>query len=137
MHASPELSPTGLLLHAPELTDGSDPTPAGGGANSTDSGVDVPATARLAYDPLPEGMLSNEQATRMAAVSDILGLRRMLYVANIGDSRAILSHAGKAIRLTEEHTMVNDAETERMNACGMDRGTKRVFGKCCYAALSP
>lgn len=41
-----------------------------------------------------------------------------LYVANAGDSRAVLSRSGKAIELTRDHKPVEPQEKQRIELCG-------------------
>lgn len=53
--------------------------------------------------------------------------KRMLYVANVGDSRAILSHSGEAQRLTIDHKPTNPDEEKRvLDAGGIIGRHKRV-----------
>lgn len=42
--------------------------------------------------------------------------KRWLFIANVGDSRAILSKNGKAIRMTFDHTPEVEEEVERIKA---------------------
>ncbi|GAV66217.1 PP2C domain-containing protein [Cephalotus follicularis] len=56
---------------------------------------------------------------------------RHLYVANVGDSRTIISKAGKAIPLSEDHKPNRSDERERIESAGgvvMWAGTWRVGG---------
>uniref|UniRef100_UPI0025A17D51 PP2C family serine/threonine-protein phosphatase n=1 Tax=Klebsiella pneumoniae TaxID=573 RepID=UPI0025A17D51 len=43
---------------------------------------------------------------------------RMIYVANCGDSRAVLCRAGGALPLTDDHKAAREDETARVEAAG-------------------
>lgn len=51
------------------------------------------------------------------AVVALVGTR-MIYVANCGDSRAVLSRHGQAVPLTEDHKAAREDETARVEAAG-------------------
>lgn len=51
------------------------------------------------------------------AVVALVG-RRMIYVANCGDSRAVLSRDGQAVALTDDHKAAREDETARVEAAG-------------------
>ena len=53
---------------------------------------------------------------------------RMLYSANVGDTRAILSRDGTAIRITFDHKANEQAEIKRIEAAGGFVRGKRVLG---------
>lgn len=53
---------------------------------------------------------------------------KMLYHANVGDSRAILCRDGKAQRLTIDHKPTLDSELARIKSLGGSVTSKRVFG---------
>lgn len=55
---------------------------------------------------------------------------RVLYCANAGDSRAVLSRAGRAIRLTLDHKPSLPSERERIEKCGgwLEGDPPRVMG---------
>ena len=41
-----------------------------------------------------------------------------MWLANVGDSRAVLCEAGRALRLTQDHTPELAGETERVEKVG-------------------
>jgi len=57
-----------------------------------------------------------------------LGLRRVLYTANAGDARAVLSRAGKAVRLTYDHKGADKQEAKRIQDAGGFVLNNRVNG---------
>ena len=44
--------------------------------------------------------------------------RKMCYIANLGDTRAVLSRKGNAESLTKDHKASNVEEIERVKLCG-------------------
>jgi len=56
------------------------------------------------------------------------GAARVLYAANVGDTRAVLCRAGQAIRLTVDHKTTDPAEVKRIEASGGFVVRKRVLG---------
>jgi protein phosphatase PTC1 len=58
-----------------------------------------------------------------------LGLRRVLYTANAGDARAVLSRAGKAVRLTYDHKGADKQEAKRIQDAGGFVLNNRVNGR--------
>ncbi|KAF6154760.1 hypothetical protein GIB67_032372 [Kingdonia uniflora] len=61
-------------------------------------------------------------------------VRNYLYIANVGDSRAVISKAGQAIPLSEDHKPnISDEQKRIESASGvvMWAGTWRVYGRVC------
>lgn len=53
---------------------------------------------------------------------------RDIYAANVGDSRAVLCHKGKGVRLTYDHKADDGAEQARIEAAGGFVLRNRVLG---------
>lgn len=77
-------------------------------------GVDSGSTACVAF-LLPEVSDDGESVQRV-----------FLYVANAGDSRAVLCRAGAAVELSEDHKPEDPPERARINAAG---GTVTADGR--------
>ena len=72
------------------------------------------ATAVVAlYDGRYERCLINN-----SAVSDDVFRKNVLHVANVGDSRCILSRGGRAVSLHRVHRLSESDERERIAAAG-------------------
>lgn len=56
------------------------------------------------------------------------GIRRMLYTANVGDARAVISRGGKAVRLTYDHKGSDAQEAKRITDAGGFVMNNRVNG---------
>jgi protein phosphatase 2C len=63
------------------------------------------------------GKADNAALVGTTAVVTLVGSRQ-LYVANCGDSRAVLCRAGQAIPLTDDHKAAREDETARVEAAG-------------------
>ncbi|KAI0358027.1 protein serine/threonine phosphatase 2C [Trametes cingulata] len=61
--------------------------------------------------------------------SDPAAVRRVLYTANAGDSRAVLCRGGKAVRLTRDHKASDPDEANRIESRGGTVLAGRVDGK--------
>lgn len=86
-----------------------------------------------AYAETDRRYLEDQGASRddgcTAVTALIIG--RNLFVANVGDSRAVLCQDGKALQLTEDHKPNNTGEKERIESLGgmvVWAGTWRVGG---------
>lgn len=53
---------------------------------------------------------------------------RTLFVANVGDTRAVLSKGGEAVRLTYDHTALDPQEVARIEKAGGFILRKRILG---------
>ncbi|KIY48665.1 hypothetical protein FISHEDRAFT_16389, partial [Fistulina hepatica ATCC 64428] len=77
---------------------------------------------RAAFLGTDEDMLADPDLKRSeggcTAVSALITPEGILYVANAGDSRAVLCSAGKAKDLSTDHKPVNPGESERISASG-------------------
>jgi len=56
--------------------------------------------------------------TAVVAVLTRQGKERVVHVANIGDSRAVLNRKGQAIRLNYDHKATDESEKKRIEAAG-------------------
>lgn len=59
------------------------------------------------------------------------GIRRVLYTANVGDARAVLSRGGKSVRLTYDHKGSDTQEAKRILDAGGFVMNNRVNGELC------
>lgn len=78
------------------------------------------------------GQLPNSGCTAVAClIREEAGGKRYLYTGNVGDCRAVLSHSGKAFRLSHDHRAADPDEALRIEAAG---GV--VFDKCVMGVLT-
>ncbi|KAG8944261.1 Protein phosphatase 2C 1 [Tulasnella sp. 424] len=82
-----------------------------GGGSSRRAGSEEPLQGRLAAAIKPEGVF-----------------RRVLYTANVGDARAVLSRSGRAVRLTYDHKGSDKKEVRRIQEAGGFVLNNRVNG---------
>ncbi|KAG8944259.1 Protein phosphatase 2C 1 [Tulasnella sp. 424] len=68
------------------------------------------------------------QKSGIAAIKPEGALRRVLYTANVGDARAVLSRGGKAVRLTYDHKGSDKKEVRRIQEAGGFVLNNRVNG---------
>jgi serine/threonine protein phosphatase PrpC len=74
---------------------------------------------------------TGEQASGSTSVVCMVrrqGPKRYVYTANCGDARAVLCHAGVAVRLSKDHKATDPAEKARIEAAGGFVVRKRVMG---------
>jgi protein phosphatase PTC1 len=74
---------------------------------------------------------TGEQASGSTAAVCIIrkqALKRYVYTANVGDARAVLCHAGVAVRLSHDHKATDACEMARVEAAGGFVIRKRVMG---------
>ncbi|OWM79627.1 probable protein phosphatase 2C 76 isoform X1 [Punica granatum] len=96
--------------------------------------TDVKSTITETYQQTDMDFLESERDTcrddgSTASTAVLVG--RHLYVANVGDSRTVISKAGKAIALSEDHKPNRSDERKRIESAGgvvMWAGTWRVGG---------
>ncbi|CAO3652309.1 unnamed protein product [Cunninghamella echinulata] len=92
-----------------------------------------PSVAKKGYLLLDEELRQNpsllEDTAGATAVSALLTRDNVLYVSNVGDSRAIISTSnGKAIPLSKDHKPTDPLETKRIKEAGGYVEFKRVNG---------
>lgn len=74
---------------------------------------------------------TGEQASGSTAAVCVIrrqGPKRYIYTANCGDARAVLCHAGAAVRLSKDHKATDALERARIEAAGGFVIRKRVMG---------
>ncbi|KAG8908714.1 Protein phosphatase 2C 1, partial [Tulasnella sp. 408] len=76
----------------------------------------------------PGGESEPPKGGMTAAIRAEGDLRRVLYTANVGDARAVLSRSGKAVRLTYDHKGSDKKEVRRIQEAGGFVLNNRVNG---------
>ena len=74
---------------------------------------------------------TGEQASGSTAAVCVVrrqAAKRYVYTANVGDARAVLCHAGVAVRLSKDHKATDACERARVEASGGFVIRKRVMG---------
>ncbi len=74
------------------------------------------------------GQYSGSTAVSLLVRKAVGAQRPMLYCANVGDSRAVLSRSGSAVPLSDDHTCVREDEKERLLAAGAYVTKGRLMG---------
>ncbi|KAF5451094.1 hypothetical protein F2P56_031392 [Juglans regia] len=96
--------------------------------------IDTKSAIRETYQQTDADFLDSERDTYRddgSTASTAVLVGNHLYVANVGDSRAVISKAGKAIPLSEDHKPNRSDERKRIESAGgvvMWAGTWRVGG---------
>lgn len=82
--------------------------------------ADVPAAMRAGLAATDEEMRLGGDAFKTCGTTALaaLLLGRRLYVANVGDCRAVLSRRGRCVDLSTDHKPTTDSERERIQAAG-------------------
>lgn len=87
---------------------------------------------KLAFQRMDDELLKGEEARNVGSTAVISMVSSShICLANCGDSRAVLSRAGRAYRLTRDHKPEMEDEQERITSCGgkvLDFNGKRVMG---------
>mmetsp|Transcript_89 Transcript_89/g.311 ORF Transcript_89/g.311 Transcript_89/m.311 type:complete len:310 (-) Transcript_89:79-1008(-) len=93
---------------------------------------DVHEAYKKAYiktdDMIGEAKIQYSGTTTVSAYLRTEGDKRMLYVANVGDARAVLARNGKGLRLTYDHKASDAGETKRIQEAGGFVVMNRVNG---------
>lgn len=83
---------------------------------------DVHEAFKVAYvktdDMIGEAKIQYSGTTTVSAFIRNEGDQRKLYVANVGDARAVLARNGKGLRLTYDHKASDAGETKRIQDAG-------------------
>ena len=101
------------------------PASAVGGFSFTDcaagTGVRARGMSMGTASPPPPALAAALRRSQSAATSPVFGRcgrELVLYMANAGDCRAVLSHEGLAVNLTQDHKPKVEAEKARIEAAG-------------------
>ncbi|KAF8483179.1 phosphatase 2C-like domain-containing protein [Gautieria morchelliformis] len=122
---------------SPGDSDGESPTSSRSGRQKK-SGSRIRSVVQQLSEPFRSASPSSRSSLRNSTsfppeVLEIPGsqqsqLRRVLYTANVGDARAVLSRAGKAVRLTYDHKGSDKQEAKRIMDAGGFVMNNRVNG---------
>ena len=127
------------FLHGPDSdttrTTTQPPVPSISDLNIDDGGKDshsLNESQEVPESPSLSSSSGHSPATNVPTASEIFtptdpNLRRVLYCANAGDSRAVLCRGGKAIRLSQDHRPSNEEEKERVLNAGGAVLLQRVY----------
>ncbi|KAF8590962.1 protein phosphatase 2C [Ramaria rubella] len=85
-------------------------------------------TDQSSTKPSPRNSTSTPLEVFEIPSSQQANIRRVLYTANVGDARAVLSRAGKAVRLTYDHKGSDKQEAKRIMDAGGFVMNNRVNG---------
>lgn len=100
--------------------------------DNIDDDASIEQAFRKTYEKTDEAMKPSIPAAGACAVTALVRTKkdgkRMLYVANAGDSRALLNRGGTALSLTKDHKPTSEVEAERVVAAGGFIKNERVNG---------
>jgi serine/threonine protein phosphatase PrpC len=96
------------------------PTPTTHNCITTAEAVEAALTKAFHMTDEEFGALGGQDHLALVGTTAVVALvgRRMIYVANCGDSRAVLCRDGLAVPLTDDHKAAREDETARVEAAG-------------------